>query len=105
MSYNLTGTGPAHPSLGEVIVTNGSYSFTADDYAVICQNTATIIITLPSPDLSNYGQQIIVKRGPSSSGQVDVSGDVDNVVGTVSLTTAGAVLQLVSDGTTWWKVN
>lgn len=103
MSYQLPGTGNSH-SLGNVFENNSTYTVQSDDYAVICTNSAIIIITLPAP-ASYPNRLLVIMRAPASIAQVDVQGTVNGVIGTYSLTNPGDVFQLASDGVTWWVIN
>lgn len=102
MSYQSDPGGINSKNLGEVVVGGSNYTVQADDYAVICNNTAVIVITLPVPEAQ---RQIVIKRSPASTDTVNLSGTVNNVVGTYSLSVAEQTAILVSDGATWWVIN
>lgn len=102
MSYQSDPGGINSKNLGDVVVTGGTYSIDANDYAVICINTALIVITLPAAEAQ---RQIVIKRAPTSTDTVNLSGTVNNVVGTYALSAVGQTAILVSDGVTWWVIN
>ncbi len=99
-------------------VVTGNYTLAADDYTVLCNNTANagpVVITPPAAASSNKGRVYIVKRvNPNLSGTNDRCevANLDAVGANVvlrgpspsSLTTDLTGVTIQSDGTQWWVV-
>jgi hypothetical protein len=94
-------------SVGTAIVTKtASYTASANDYTILCNNTAgAITIALP-PASGCAGRIYVIKKTSAAGNNVTVQGyeDADLIDGSpiYSITTQYSYIEIQSDGTSWW---